>query len=60
MKDLAEASAKGTLMGSMAHGHANPAGVKNAMYDVITKHFNGQITTDQAVAELPKAVAAAK
>ena len=60
MKDLAEANGKGTLVGSMAHGHANPAGVKNAMYDVITKHFNGQITTDQAVAELPKAVAAAK
>jgi hypothetical protein len=26
----------------------------------VTKHFNGQLTTDQAIAELPKAVAAAK
>ncbi len=60
IKDLAEANKNGTLFGSMAHGHAAPAAVKNAIYDVVTKHFNGQITTDQAVAELPKAVAAAK
>ena len=36
MKDLAEASKNGTLFGSMAHGHAAPAAVKNATYDVIT------------------------
>jgi glucose/mannose transport system substrate-binding protein len=60
MADLKEANAKGTLMGSMAHGHAAPSAVKNAMFDVITKHFNGQVTTEQAVAELPKAVAAAQ
>ena len=60
MADLKEANAKGTLLGSMAHGYANPAGVKNEMFDVITKHFNGQLTTEQAVAELPRAVAAAK
>jgi glucose/mannose transport system substrate-binding protein len=60
MKDLAEANTKGTLVGSMAHGHAAPAAVKQALYDVVTKHFNGQLTTDQAVAELPKAIAAAK
>jgi glucose/mannose transport system substrate-binding protein len=60
IKDLAEANAAGTLLGSMAHGHAAPAAVKNAIYDVVTKHFNGQLTTDQAIAELPKAVAAAK
>ncbi len=27
----------------MAHGHANPAAVKNAIYDVITRHFNGEL-----------------
>ena len=43
MADLAEANEKGTLYGSMAHGHAAPAAVKNAMYDVITRHFNGEI-----------------
>src|SRR6185312_9631038 len=41
MKDLAEANEKGTLFGSMAHGHAAPAAVKNAVYDVVTRHFNG-------------------
>ncbi|MGL5008747.1 MAG: ABC transporter substrate-binding protein, partial [Paracoccaceae bacterium] len=36
MADLAEANTAGTLYGSMAHGHANPAAVKNAIYDVVT------------------------
>jgi glucose/mannose transport system substrate-binding protein len=57
--DLKEASGKGTLIGSMAHGHANRAAVKNAMYDVITQHFNGQLPTDQAVKELAAAVKSA-
>src|SRR5205085_10699030 len=35
IKDLAEASAKNTLVGSIAHGHAVPASLKNAFYDVI-------------------------
>ena len=30
----------------MAHGHANPASVKNAMYDVITAHFNGEYDSE--------------
>ena len=57
--DLKAASEKGTLMGSMAHGHANRAAVKNAMYDVISRHFNGQLPTDQAVKELATAVKSA-
>jgi len=60
MADLAEANKNGTLFGSMAHGHANPAAVKNAMYDVITRHFNGELSTDDAPAELAAAVAAAQ
>src|SRR5438552_8243229 len=60
IKDLAEASQKGTLMGSLAHGHAAPAAVKNAFYDVITREFNGEIDPDAAVKELVAAVAAAK
>ncbi|WP_342358839.1 ABC transporter substrate-binding protein [Terrarubrum flagellatum] len=59
MADLKEAVAKNAFMGSMAHGHANRAAVKNAMYDVITRHFNGQLPTDQAVKELAAAVKAA-
>ncbi len=60
MKDLAEASEKGTLFGSMAHGHAAPAAVKNATYDVITAEFNGEMDAKTAAAELVKAVEAAK
>jgi glucose/mannose transport system substrate-binding protein len=60
MKDLAEASQKGTLFGSMAHGHAAPAAIKNATYDVITAEFNGEMDAKTAAAELVKAVAAAQ
>jgi glucose/mannose transport system substrate-binding protein len=60
MRELAEANRNGTLFGSMAHGHANPASVKNAMYDVITAHFNLQITSAQAVERLADAVADAQ
>jgi glucose/mannose transport system substrate-binding protein len=56
MKDLAEANANGTLVGSMAHGHAVPAAIKNAFYDVITRHFNGQIDSKTAVKEMVAAV----
>ena len=52
MKDLAEANTKNTLVGSMAHGHAVPASAKNAFYDVITRHFNGQIDSKAAVKEM--------
>ncbi|MCA1368848.1 carbohydrate ABC transporter substrate-binding protein [Bradyrhizobium sp. BRP14] len=60
IKDLAEANANGTLMGSMAHGHANPAAVKNAIYDVVTRQFNGELSSEDAVKELVAAVEAAK
>jgi glucose/mannose transport system substrate-binding protein len=60
MKDLAEASANGTLFGSMAHRHAAPAAVTNATYDVITAHFNGEMDSKSAAEELAKAVAAAQ
>ena len=56
MRDLAEANANGTLLGSMAHGHAAPAGVKNALYDVVTAHFNGAYDSAAAVEELVNAV----
>jgi glucose/mannose transport system substrate-binding protein len=60
IKDLAEANANGSLFGSNAHGHANPASVKNAIYDVVTRQFNGDLTSEQAVKELVTAVEAAK
>jgi glucose/mannose transport system substrate-binding protein len=61
MADLAEANTNGSLYGSMAHGHAAPASVKNATYDVITAAFNGDYTDGAAAAAaLAEAVAAAQ
>ena len=54
--DLKAAAESGNLFGSMAHGHANPASVKNAMYDVITAHFNGEYDSETAVEEMVSAV----
>jgi len=56
MKDLAAAAASGNLFGSMAHGHAAPASVKNAIYDVVTAQFNGEFDSATAVQELVDAV----
>lgn len=58
--DLKDASGKGTLMGSLAHGYGAPAAVKQAFFDVVTKQLNGQINSDQAVKELVAAVKNAK
>ena len=60
MKDLAAAASSGNLFGSMAHGHAAPASVKNAIYDVITAHFNGEYDSETAVEELVDAVSIAQ
>ena len=55
IKDLAEANKSNRLLGSMAHGHAVPASIKNAFYDVITRQFNGQIDSRKAAAEMASA-----
>jgi len=55
IKDLAEANKSGKLLGSVAHGHAVPASIKNAFYDVITRQFNGQIDSKKAAAEMASA-----
>jgi glucose/mannose transport system substrate-binding protein len=60
MADLAAAAASGNLVGSVAHGHANAASVKNAIYDVVTAHFNGEYDSATAAAELVDAVSIAK
>lgn len=60
MKDLAAAAASGNLYGSMAHGHAAPAAVKNAIYDVVTAHFNGEYDAETAAQELADAVSIAQ
>jgi glucose/mannose transport system substrate-binding protein len=55
IKDLAEANKTDHLVGSMAHGHAVPASIKNAFYDVITRQFNGSIDSKKAAAEMASA-----
>lgn len=60
MADLAAAAESGKLVGSVAHGHANRAAVKNAIYDVVTAHFNGEYDAATAVEELVNAVEAAQ
>jgi glucose/mannose transport system substrate-binding protein len=58
--DLKDASAKGTLIGSFAHGHASRANIKLAMYDVITRELNGQLEPAAASKALVEAVKNAK
>ncbi len=60
MADLAEAAKAGTLAGSLAHGHGQPSAVKEAVFDVVTQHLNGQLNTDDALKRLPEAIAAAQ
>jgi glucose/mannose transport system substrate-binding protein len=55
IRDVAEASRNNTMIGSIALGHAVPASLKNAFYDVITRHFNGQIDDRKAVLEMVSA-----
>jgi len=56
MAELAAAADSDTLVGSIAHGHANRASVKNAIYDVVTAHFNGEYDAETAAAELVTAI----
>lgn len=58
--DLKSASAASRVYGSLAHGHAQPAAVQRAYFDVITKHFNSGMSSKDAVAALASAVVAAK
>ncbi len=60
MAELAEAATAGTLVGSIAHGHANKAAVKNAIYDVVTAHFNGEYDAATATTNLVSAIEAAQ
>lgn len=60
MQDLADAASSDKLMGSMAHGHAAPAAVKNALYDVVTNHFNGGMDAKTATTQLVAAVQGAQ
>src|SRR3954453_24232765 len=58
--DAKEATAKGSLMGSMAHGHAATEAVKGAVYDTVTQFFNSDMSSADASKKLASAVANAK
>jgi glucose/mannose transport system substrate-binding protein len=58
--DVAAASANGTLLGSMSQGHSVPAALKNAFYDVVTAHFNGEYDAETAIEELALAIELAR
>ncbi|MCT8267914.1 ABC transporter substrate-binding protein [Afifella sp. JA880] len=60
MKQLAEANDNNHLYGSLAHGYGAPSAVKNAVFDVVTAHFNGEYTSEEAVQALVDAVASAR
>ena len=60
MADAKEATANGTLLGSLAHGHAAPEAVKGAVYDVVTEFFNSDMSSADASKKLAAAVANAK
>jgi glucose/mannose transport system substrate-binding protein len=55
IKDLSEAVRKNALVGSFALGHTVSASIKGSMQDVVTRHFNGQISDSKAVAEMASA-----
>jgi glucose/mannose transport system substrate-binding protein len=59
--DVKAANASGKFVGSMAQDYAQPPAIAGAYHDVVTKFFHGEIkTSDSAVAELSKALEAAK
>lgn len=60
MADLKAATAASHVYGSLAHGHAQPAAVQRAYLDVITKHFNSDMSSKDATEALAKAVLGAK
>lgn len=60
MNDMIAAAGAGTLLGSMAHGHAQPSGIQGAIVDVVTQHFNSDMSSADAVAALVSSINAAR
>ncbi len=60
IQDVISASNNESFLGSMAHGYAVTPAVQNAMYDVITRHFNGEYSSSkQAVQKFIQAIQSA-
>ena len=56
MKDLISAEASNTLVGSIAHAHANRAAVQGAVIDTVTGHFNSDMSSEEAVEMLTQLI----
>ena len=54
--DLNTAAKKGGLLPSFAHGMTLELGVKGAIQDVVTEHFNSNMSSQDAVKKLSAAV----
>lgn len=60
MADIRAAEKANTLMGSLAHGHAEPAAIQRAIFDVVTQHFNSDMSSKDAVSALITSIKAAQ
>ncbi len=56
-EDMAASSANGSLLPSYAHGMALRGAQAGAITDVVTAHFNSDMSSEEAVAQLAQAVA---
>jgi glucose/mannose transport system substrate-binding protein len=52
IKDLAEASRRNTLVGTIAFGHGVASPLKERIWDIVDRHFNGRLDDTQAAAEM--------
>ncbi|MEM6712027.1 MAG: ABC transporter substrate-binding protein [Pseudomonadota bacterium] len=58
--DMQQAADDGTLLGSLAHGHGQPSAVQGAIVDVVTQHFNSDMSSQEAVDLLVTSIQAAQ
>ena len=58
--DMQAAAEAGTLLGSLAHGHGQPSAIQGAIVDVVTQHFNSDMSSADAVEALVQSVNAAR
>ena len=56
MDDMVAAAEGNTLLGSMAHEIAQAGAVRGAFIDVVTAHFNSDMSSQEATAELVNAI----
>ncbi|GAB2793409.1 ABC transporter substrate-binding protein [Halomonas shantousis] len=59
-EQVKEAADNNTLMGSLAHGYAAPASVKNAVFDIVSAFVNSGMDSQTAAEQLARAVQGAR